>query len=245
VERHHRSGLTLVAAGPFSVGVEHPLDENAAHHVQVRRAREGDAVRLVDGAGRVAEGLLTITGKRASVAIAAVAQVPRPPALQLLVPVADRDRMLVAAEKAVELQATAWRPVLYGRSRSVASRGEGEKFREKVAARMRSALEQSGGAWLPDLHDECALADAMHAVADAPSRLVLDAAGTPLAREGFSDAVALAVGPEGGLEDAELAMLRAAGWVAASLGHTTLRFETALIAGVAVIRAAQHSHGRS
>ena len=38
----------------------------------------------------------------------------------------------------------------------------------------------------------------------------------------------------------ELAAARDLGWIPASLGATTLRFETAIIAGAAIIRAAQH-----
>ena len=46
--------------------------------------------------------------------------------------------------------------------------------------------------------------------------------------------VALAVGPEGGWADEELAWFREAGWVAASLGETILRAETAAIVATAL-----------
>jgi 16S rRNA (uracil1498-N3)-methyltransferase len=46
--------------------------------------------------------------------------------------------------------------------------------------------------------------------------------------------VALAVGPEGGWADEELAWFRATGWVAASLGDTILRAETAAIVATAL-----------
>ena len=45
-------------------------------------------------------------------------------------------------------------------------------------------------------------------------------------------------GPEGGVEEPERAVLDARGWRAASLAGTTLRFETAGIAAIAVLRAA-------
>jgi 16S rRNA (uracil1498-N3)-methyltransferase len=46
--------------------------------------------------------------------------------------------------------------------------------------------------------------------------------------------VALAVGPEGGWADQELAWFRETGWVAASLGETILRAETAAIVATAL-----------
>ena len=48
----------------------------------------------------------------------------------------------------------------------------------------------------------------------------------------------LALGPEGGLEPAERDALRGAGFVPVSLGDRTLRFETAGLAALAIVRAA-------
>jgi len=44
----------------------------------------------------------------------------------------------------------------------------------------------------------------------------------------------LASGPEGGWTEDELKSFREAGWVAASLGNTILRAETAAIAAMAI-----------
>jgi 16S rRNA (uracil1498-N3)-methyltransferase len=166
-------------------------------------------------------------------------EVPRPVALEVIVPVADRERMLWIAEKCVELQATSWRPAYFARSRSVSPRGEGDKFKEKVRARMRSALEQCGGAWMPNIHDE---AEAPAALASVPrdwKRFLLDGGGVGLASLISNESTSMAVGPEGGFEQTEIAAAVASGWVPASLGPTILRFETAAIAGMAVIRATQ------
>jgi len=48
------------------------------------------------------------------------------------------------------------------------------------------------------------------------------------------DEVALAVGPEGGWADGELSWFYEAGWIAASLGETILRAETAAIVATAL-----------
>jgi 16S rRNA (uracil1498-N3)-methyltransferase len=246
VERQHRAAITLFCGVPFAAGEQLDLEGDAAHHAHVRRVSAGDPVRLLDGRGRVASGEIVAARRNAVViAVAAVVAVPRPPTLEVIAPVADRDRMLVAAEKCVELQITAWRPAYFARSRSVSPRGEGEKFREKVSARMQAALEQSGGAWLPELFAEAEATEALRSAGHIPARMILDAGGTPLASQPLQAEVAFAVGPEGGLDTREVEIARDLGWRSASLGSTTLRFETAMIAGAAVIRAMQSSPHRA
>jgi len=186
----------------------------------------------------------SITRDSVEVRLADVDRHPRPTTLEVIVPVADRDRMLLAAEKCVELQITAWHPVYFSRSKSVATRGEGEKFHDKVSARMRSALEQSGGAWLPRIHEESDAEAALQTIGASQRRFILDARGASFHGQALADETAVAVGPEGGLESAELERAVSLGWTPVSLGNTTLRFETAIIAAVAVIRAAQYSQGR-
>lgn len=241
VERDDRAPVaSFVTAKPFVAGERFALDDGAAQHVRVRRLDVGSRVRVLDGAGLVGWGTLAEVGKRGVVVdLARVAGTPRPAPLEVIVPIADRDRMLLAAEKAVELQITGWRPAYFSRSRSVSPRGEGEGFRDKVRARMRSALEQSGGSWLPETHHDVEWADAMTAVPVAWTRVLLDVGGAPLPTLAGDGPLAIAVGPEGGLEAQEKSAAEQLGWRLASIGASTLRFETALIAAVAIVRALQ------
>lgn len=244
MERGHRAVLTLFTGETLVSGAPVWLEAGASHHVEVRRAKVGDAVRLLNGIGAVATGSI-IEHKKGEVAVTidTVQHVPAPPPLEVIVPVADRDRMLMAAEKCVELQITAWRPALFARSRSVGTRGEGEKFRQKIHARMQSALEQCGGAWLPVMHAEIEAVRALEET-QGDTRFILEANGASLLSQPAAGSVALAVGPEGGFVPGELDVAAGVGWKIAALGATTLRFETAIIAGVAVIRAAQFRPGR-
>jgi 16S rRNA (uracil1498-N3)-methyltransferase len=59
---------------------------------------------------------------------------------------------------------------------------------------------------------------------------------SPIASSGDAITVALAIGPEGGWTDQEIASARAAGFLEASLGENILRTETAVIASMAVLR---------
>jgi 16S rRNA (uracil1498-N3)-methyltransferase len=49
-----------------------------------------------------------------------------------------------------------------------------------------------------------------------------------------SSEITLAFGPEGGWTASELNLFQSSGWIAASLGSTILRAETAVIAAVAI-----------
>ena len=242
VERRRRASLgaeaTFFTADPPSAGAAVSLDEEAAQHARVRRLDVGHRVRLLDGAGNVATGTLVRLAKaHMQVEVDQVEHRDPPQPVHMLVPVADRDRMLWMAEKCAELGAASWRPVIWRRSKSVSPRGEGMTFHAKVRARMISALEQSGGAWLPTMFPEATLE---RAIASAPrgARCVLDAAGDPILGTEIAAPYSLAVGPEGGIEPDELRTLTDAGWLPVSLGDSTLRFETAAVAGLAVARAA-------
>jgi 16S rRNA (uracil1498-N3)-methyltransferase len=144
--------------------------------------------------------------------------------------------MLWLAEKATELGVASWRPVLWRRSRSVGPRGEGAGFQAKARARMVAALVQSEGGWLPELHPDAPLDRALRALPEG-ERVVLDPDGVPLDEMAPALPVCVAVGPEGGIEPRELAELEAAGFRRARLPGNILRFETAAIVGVALVRA--------
>ena len=243
VERTDRSPVgTFHAAGEWSATVE--LDEAAAHHAGVKRLAVGDVVRLTSGDGRRVAGTIAALAKRrlsVAVDVASIEHVPALPRVELWAPVGDRERMLLLAEKAAELGTSVWRPIVYRRSRSVTPRGEGDAFRDKVRLRMIAALEQSGGAWLPELHAEVSL-DAALRETNGVAGVLLDAAGQPFAalREALRPPLAVALGPEGGLEPDERASFLAAGWRVTSLGANVLRFETAGIAALALVRSLTH-----
>jgi 16S rRNA (uracil1498-N3)-methyltransferase len=240
VERRRESGVaSFFVDSELALGGVVELSDGATRHAHVRRLGEGDEVRLVNGRGMVARGRLTPLSRRTmTVAIEDRESVDRPSALALVVPVADRDRMLWLAEKATECAITAWQPVVFERSRSVSPRGEGEAFARKIRARMIGALEQSGGAWLPDVDAERGLGD-VAAGCSAAQRFVLDRDGGALSSCAPFGPMAIVVGPEGGLAGPELDLLIERGWRTASLGTTTLRFETAGIAAAAIVRAHQ------
>ncbi|MEP6691853.1 MAG: RsmE family RNA methyltransferase [Gemmatimonadaceae bacterium] len=229
---------TFFVDEPFAAGRPATLSENEANHAHVRRLGVGEQVRVVDGRGAIGEGTLVRLAKSGGlIDVERVTAVEPPPAVHLMVPIADRDRMLWLAEKAAELGVSSWRPVIWKRSRSVTPRGEGVGFQAKVRARMLAALTQSGGAWLPILYPDATLDRAL-AAAPTGTRLLLDAAGDAIVMRTLAVPVTVALGPEGGVEDEERASLVFAGFAPVSIAPTTLRFETAGVASLAIVRSA-------
>ena len=239
VERRDRAGVATFFAPETPVtGTACALDEEAAHHARVRRLDVGHRLRLLDGAGTIGFGTLVRLAKaHMLVEVDATETAPAPSPVHMLIPVADKERMLWLAEKCAELEAASWRPVLWRRSRNVTPRGEGMTFQSKVRARMIGALEQSGGAWLPTLFPE---ATVERAIAAAPrgARVLLDANGDAMLTTEMMSPLSIAVGPEGGIEPDERELLVNAGWLPVAVGSSTLRFETAGVAGLAIARAA-------
>ena len=224
---------TLVAGGTVT------LPEEAAHHIRVARVAVGECVALRDGAGKGGAGtLVKVSRSSALVDVIETSEMPRPAPIHLLSPVADRERMLWLAEKVTEMGVTSWRPILWRRSKSVSPRGEGPMFQAKVRARMISALIQSGGGWLPDIFPE---ATVERAVAAAPvgTRLLLAQDGEPILEVPMKTPITIALGPEGGIEPAERDIFIGAAFLPVKLGESTLRFETAGVAAVAVAAASQ------
>jgi 16S rRNA (uracil1498-N3)-methyltransferase len=240
VERDDRSFVsTFYADGTLAANEVTTLGETVAHHARVKRLDIGDRVQLTNGRGSMAIGAIAVITKSAiDVMIETIHAVPPPPAIHLRAPVADRDRMLLLAEKATELGIASWQSVRFKRSASVSPRGEGAAFAEKLHTRMIAALEQSGGAWLPLMIDETTVSSIQFSNEESP--IVLDGAGRSLASV-WSETrpPVILIGPEGGIEPDELLKLTDAGWRRVRLAPNTLRFETAGIAAVASIRSIQ------
>ena len=238
MERTDRAPVaTFFAADAFVVGGTLTLAEEAAHHIRVARVAVGECVALRDGAGKAALGtLVKVSRSSALVDVTETSEMPRPAPIHLLAPVADRDRMLWLAEKVTELGVTSWRPLVWRRSKSVSPRGEGPTFQAKVRARMTSALVQSGGGWLPDIFPDATIE---RAVAAAPlgTRLILSKEGEPIIGVPMKTPITITLGPEGGMEPGERDAFIGAAFLPVTLGQTTLRFETAGVAAVAIAAA--------
>ncbi len=240
VDRSDQSRLAATFFSPerFAAGGHISLADEAVQHARVLRIGPGRTVELRNGVGGAARGVIGRMTKRSlTVDIDESWEIAAPAEVHMLVPVGDRDRMLLLAEKITELGAASWRPVMWRRSKSVEGRGEGPTFVGRIRSRMISALAQSGGGWLPEIHPSAPIARAI-AAAPVGARILLDASGdqTMLSvRRDFPMVIAL--GPEGGLADDERQQMIDGGFTPVRIAPAVLRFETAGIAALAIARA--------
>jgi 16S rRNA (uracil1498-N3)-methyltransferase len=226
---------------PLAVGACVDLDERAHRHaVQVLRLRAGAELLLFNGSGGEYRATLTETSKRRSqVTLTAFDDRDTRPALHvtLVQGVSRGDRMDFSLQKATELGASRVIPVITKRSRIPGDPRRLDSRHEHWRGVIISACEQCGRNDLPSLNPVTTLE---HWLADRPEglALVLDPqAGTGLADRPPGGPVQLLIGPEGGLDDTEIAAARDQGLQGVHLGPRILRTETAGIAALAVIQA--------
>ena len=214
------------------------------HAADVQRLRPGEALILSDGAGGTASATVTAV-RRGSVDLAVTALSradPPDPRLVVVQAVAKGDRGELAVQAMTEVGVDEIVP--WAASRSVAQwRGErGAKSRERWVATAREAAKQARRGWLPVVAGtpDCSTKQVAARLGGAAAAFVLHEAATDrlttaeLPRTGE---IALVVGPEGGITDAELEAFAAAGASSVRLGDSVLRTSTAGVAALSVLSA--------
>jgi 16S rRNA (uracil1498-N3)-methyltransferase len=199
------------------------LDPEETHHlVRVLRARPGDRVDVFDGLGREWVGTFE-GGSTVRLAEELVAPVEPPVAITLLQAGTRPERFEWVLQKGTEIGITAFLWIETARVEVEApSPAKLERWRRIVV----ESAKQSGRRRVPtlDLEKEWPRPPA------SPAAFVLhpgaEGIAVALAEPGAAR-VEVAVGPEGGFEEAEAAALAGLGWVPAGLGPRVLRTETA------------------
>lgn len=230
------AGLFYVDTLP-EVGALAMLDGDAGFHAAtVRRIRPGEQLTLGDGAGVVAQCQVEDAdrgGLRARVLERSHVDPPSP-SVTVVQALPKSERSELAIELATEAGADAFVP--WQADRCVA-RWEGQRADKGVRrwqAVARAAAGQSRRAHIPPVAGVRTGAELVswvreQAAAGVTVLVLHDAAGAGLADAvgPSASALALIVGPEGGITEAELAALTGAGAVATRLGPTVLRTSTA------------------
>ncbi len=213
-----------------------------AQHAKVLRLKVGEEVRLCDGAGRecrcaiasaAPDWELTVLEEGSSSTEAAVRV-----SIYMALPKADKLEHVI--QKATELGA--YEIVAFPSARCITRLDEKSMKKklerwQKIAA---SAAEQSGRGRIPEIIALPSYAAALSRAAQADKALMFyenEHARTlraALEEEPFQT-ISLLTGPEGGLEEREVAQAREAGLQVCTLGSRILRCETAPLCALSAV----------
>ena len=223
------------------------LSSDIAHQIaRVLRLRANEEIVVIptDAANAVEWRVRLVTVEARAVSGMVVAERPGLPepscAVTLCPALLKGERFDWLVQKATELGVAAIQPIVTARTiRKIGS--DDRHARERWQRIATAAAEQSGRSRVPAIRGPVPLGELVHAVTVS----LLVAHETVAARtlteaiSAASDRVAVAIGPEGGFTDDEVARLTAdAGAVPVSLGPRVLRAETAAITAVTVVMAA-------
>jgi 16S rRNA (uracil1498-N3)-methyltransferase len=213
------------------------------HAATVRRLSVGERADVTDGAGTMAECVVTSAGSGViELAVLAKRAVPAPEPRIIVVqaiPKGDRGELAVEIMTEVGIDAV----VAWQAERCVA-RWRGERADKSLArwqATAREAAKQSRRAWIPEVTGPAATPAIVRRVAAADLAILLDPeAPTALGLVGMRDhaEIVMIVGPEGGVSPAETEALVRAGAVPARLGPTVMRSSSAGAVAAALALAA-------
>jgi 16S rRNA (uracil1498-N3)-methyltransferase len=228
------------------------VGDHASHLARVLRAEVGQEFDIATGQEVRRGTITTISFDRIEFALGAkqhLALRSAAPKITLALAIFKFDRMDWAIEKCTEIGVARIIPLIARRTDAHLA-GAAVKRLERWQRIVRQASEQSRRSAPPEIAapvkvkdlggDGMLAADALRVVlaeslagSDGDTRL-----GEILQSHSFGvetgDEMTLAVGPEGGWADGELTWFYEAGWLAASLGDTILRAETAAIVATAL-----------
>ena len=218
-----------------------PLNEQEARYLRkVLRLKPGALVDVVDGYGHLWTATL-ITGDRLELTtdLSKPVETELKPMPQLGLAMAlVRRGMDDVMRMACELGVDQLQPIQAERSVPQA-----EHRPERWNVILQEAVEQCERLWTPDLQPLLLSEDWWEAPAIEDLRLIAVTrdSGCPHLETWLDQASArwpriwLAIGPEGGWSERELADAQASGWVGVALGKTILRSSTAAVAGISAL----------
>lgn len=225
----------------LAAGQSITLSEATANHaVRVLRLREGDAVTLFNGDGFDYAGTISLGKRDARVHLNSVDVVTNesPLAITLVQAIARGEKMDLILQKATELGVVKIVPVISDRTEVKLDEDRADKRILHWQRVLEAACEQCGRAQIPEVESPSTLERAARLFANAnDTKLVLHPdGGRPLSQVDCGDAATIAIGPEGGFSERDLAIFDQAGFVRITLGPRVLRTETAGLAAIAALQ---------
>jgi 16S rRNA (uracil1498-N3)-methyltransferase len=211
---------------------------NAAHLARVLRAKPGQQFDISLG-DRIRRGTITsVADDRVEFALGEELPAATVTPITLYLAVFKFDRFEWAVEKCTELGVARIIPLLARRTEAHLASAAAKRV-ERWRRIALEAAQQSRRLAPPEIADPRKLRQAVETV-DALRIVLAETEQRAMLRDlisGKEELLALAIGPEGGWAEEELALFETAGWQRGSLGATILRAETAAISAVAIASA--------
>jgi 16S rRNA (uracil1498-N3)-methyltransferase len=228
--------------GPLASGGEITLPAQAGEHlVRVLRLSTGAPLILFDGSGGEFAATISTAGKQVRARVLQHHAVEResPLDVTLLQGIARGERMDLIVQKATELGVTRIVPVLAERSVVKVDTKQRARKREHWQSVVVAACEQCGRNRVPEVDAPRSLGEAVDALPAGGMRCLLAAeAREPLVLAVRAPGpIALLIGPEGGLAEAEAKFALAHSFTPCRLGGRIMRTETAGLAAIAALQA--------
>jgi len=234
----------ILAAPPSADGVATLSGGEMRHLRDVMRLRAGAELTVLapDGVEYVAQ-VAGFEGNKAMLLISSKRPRKALPPLILAAAIIKGPRMDFLVEKAAELGATELWPVMCARGVVRSPGGERiARWRRLVEAATKQSLVPAK----MEIRNPLSFADLVKTAPRDTLRVLCTPGGEPLgalARRAKPRSIMLVVGPEGDFERTELETAREEGFVAARLGPTRLRSETAALAALAIVGEALDEFG--
>lgn len=225
---------------PLSQGSSLELRDDTAHYIsRVLRMGKGRELELFNGQGGAYHATLTEVGKKSvTVALGAFSENDResPLAIELAIGLSRGERWDTVLQKATELGVSRIIPLQTERTEVKLKGDRLHKKQEHWQQICVSACEQCQRNLLPELAPLTSITDYL-SEATADLKFVLHHRSQE-SLSGFSKphSIALLIGPEGGLSDAEIEAAVAAGFNPLTLGPRVLRTETAPLTSIAILQ---------
>lgn len=235
------------------------LDENRAsfaenefqHQIKVLRKQNGDLIQFLDGNGGQYEGrIITVENRKKwfQVKITKTRQNCPPEQLHLIVALPKGGKLDAIIQKAIELGVTKISPIITERTEVRLNAVK------KITARMEHwrksaivSIKQSGNPYLPEIVEPQMITQLqLGAVKENSRRVVFHPAAENISNLGElnlneSDAVTLALGPEGGFSETEISHLKTLSFLPVGLGKRILRLETAVVSALTLTQYLRNS----
>ncbi len=218
------------------------LDGNAEHLARTLRVRVGQEFEVSTGEAVRLGRVVRVADDRVEFELGEVLPQVEAGRLVLLLAIFKFDRMEWAIEKATELGVAAILPVIARRTEPHLASAAAKRV-ERWRRIAHEASQQSRRVLPPEIAAPQKLQSALGVEGDLRVVLAETERNIMLKQVLAQNAstidrrpptLCVAIGPEGGWTEAELAAFTAAGWISASLGSNILRAETAAIAALAI-----------